>query len=99
MREGAEGDIAEEVSRLREQGVRPPGLATILVGDDPAFASYVRAKQRACEQSGITGLAHELPGRVDSDSLLEVIDALNDDERVDGILCQLPLPVTSPRSR
>ena len=93
--------IAAEVrNRVREQvaarvaaGKRPPGLAVILVGQDPASEVYVRNKRRACEEVGIVSFAHDLPETVSQDDLLALIEDLNRDERVDGILVQLPLPM------
>ncbi len=88
--------LREEIQRCvqarRQAGKRPPGLAVILVGRDPASQVYVNAKRRACEQAGIRSYAHDLPGEVDQDALLELIDRLNGDPAVDGILVQLPLP-------
>lgn len=69
-----------------------PGLATVLVGDDPASHTYVRGKRRDAEQVGISSIHHELPATTPQDELLELIDTLNADEDVDGILVQLPLP-------
>jgi methylenetetrahydrofolate dehydrogenase (NADP+) / methenyltetrahydrofolate cyclohydrolase len=69
-----------------------PGLATILVGDDPASAVYLRSKGRACEATGIASFAHQLPADASAAALFGLIDRLNADDRVDGILVQLPLP-------
>ncbi|HXV71383.1 MAG TPA: bifunctional methylenetetrahydrofolate dehydrogenase/methenyltetrahydrofolate cyclohydrolase FolD [Acidimicrobiia bacterium] len=69
-----------------------PGLATVLVGDDPASHTYVRGKRRDAHQVGIASIHHELPATTPQDELLELIDTLNADEDVDGILVQLPLP-------
>ena len=92
--------IAEEIqrevaakSRARvAQGMRPPGLATILVGDDGASRIYVRNKRRACNAVGIVSFDHDLAADTDQQSRLDLIDDLNANERVDGILVQLPLP-------
>jgi methylenetetrahydrofolate dehydrogenase (NADP+)/methenyltetrahydrofolate cyclohydrolase len=73
-------------------GGRRPGLAVVRVGDDAASAVYVRNKRRACEEVGILSLAYDLPGDTPETQLLALIDALNHDPRVDGILVQLPLP-------
>jgi methylenetetrahydrofolate dehydrogenase (NADP+)/methenyltetrahydrofolate cyclohydrolase len=70
----------------------PPGLATILIGDDPASAVYVASKRKACAEVGIESLHHHLPGDVAREEVLELIDRLNDDDAVSGILCQLPVP-------
>ncbi|HET9472823.1 MAG TPA: bifunctional methylenetetrahydrofolate dehydrogenase/methenyltetrahydrofolate cyclohydrolase FolD [Steroidobacteraceae bacterium] len=71
---------------------RAPGLAVVKVGDDPASAVYVRNKRKACEECGIASFAHDLPATTTRLELLGLIERLNGDERVDGILLQLPLP-------
>jgi methylenetetrahydrofolate dehydrogenase (NADP+) / methenyltetrahydrofolate cyclohydrolase len=71
---------------------RAPGLATVLVGEDPASAVYVRSKNRATAEAGMIGFAHNLPDTISEDELLLLVAALNADARVDGILIQLPLP-------
>jgi methylenetetrahydrofolate dehydrogenase (NADP+)/methenyltetrahydrofolate cyclohydrolase len=84
--------VAREVQELRERdGVRP-GLATVLVGDDPASAIYVRRKREACEQVGIRSLHHEPGAQVGREELAALLRSLNADEHVHGILLQLPLP-------
>jgi len=80
------------VEALVAAGARRPGLAVVKVGDDPASAVYVRNKRRACEEVGILSLAYDLPGDTSELRLLALIDALNHDPKVDGILVQLPLP-------
>lgn len=83
------------VAKIRHrvaEGLRPPSLAVILAGDDPASAIYVRNKREACREAGITSLYHPLPASVQEKQLVELINALNEDETVDGILLQLPLP-------
>jgi methylenetetrahydrofolate dehydrogenase (NADP+)/methenyltetrahydrofolate cyclohydrolase len=80
--------VAEEVAALPS----PPGLATILVGDDPASAIYVRKKHEDSAQVGIESFNHQPPGDVSQEELADLIRSLNDDERVHGILLQLPLP-------
>ena len=84
-------EIKKEVDQLREKGVQP-GLAVILVGEDPASQSYVRAKKRACEETGIYSLLDELPVTISEEELLHKIEQLNEDDSIDGILVQLPLP-------
>ena len=84
-------DISVEVSRLVSAGVTP-GLAVVLVGDDPASLSYVTAKGRACAEVGIRSEDIRLPADVSEDELLEIVRRLNDDAEIDGILVQLPLP-------
>jgi methylenetetrahydrofolate dehydrogenase (NADP+)/methenyltetrahydrofolate cyclohydrolase len=69
-----------------------PGLAVVKIGDDPASQVYVRGKRRACEEVGIVSFAHDLPAATSQDELLRLIDNLNADQSVDGILVQLPLP-------
>jgi methylenetetrahydrofolate dehydrogenase (NADP+)/methenyltetrahydrofolate cyclohydrolase len=80
--------VAREVAELG----RPIGLATVLVGDDPASAIYVRMKRAACEEVGIESIHHEPPATISEDDLLALVADLNADERVTGILVQLPLP-------
>lgn len=85
------GNILEEVNKLKEQGVRP-GLAVIIVGEDPASQIYVRNKERACEECGIYSEKYALPENTTQDELLELIDRLNRDPKISGILCQMPVP-------
>src|SRR5580765_7900129 len=73
-------------------GERRPGLAVVKVGEDPASAVYVRNKRLACEEVGIHSFAYDLPQATTEAQLLSLIDELNHDEQVDGILVQLPLP-------
>jgi methylenetetrahydrofolate dehydrogenase (NADP+)/methenyltetrahydrofolate cyclohydrolase len=87
-----QAEIAGAVSAFHNQhGVRP-GLAAVLVGDDPGSQIYVRNKRRACEKAGIQSWLHELPRETSQDQLLKVIGQLNADPAVHGILVQLPLP-------
>jgi methylenetetrahydrofolate dehydrogenase (NADP+) / methenyltetrahydrofolate cyclohydrolase len=88
VRERVRGEVEELAGRLG----RPPGLATVLVGDDPASAIYVRRKREACEEVGIRSFHHEPEGSIPQDELLGLISELNHEEAVDGILVQLPLP-------
>ncbi|HEY1075552.1 MAG TPA: bifunctional methylenetetrahydrofolate dehydrogenase/methenyltetrahydrofolate cyclohydrolase FolD [Fontimonas sp.] len=81
-----------EIARRTLLGRRAPALATVLVGQDPASAVYVRNKIAACERSGIRSVPHELPTSASRQQLLNLIDALNADPHIDGILVQLPLP-------
>jgi len=81
-------DVGKEVSALGA----PVGLATVLVGDNPASAVYVRSKRQACAEAGIESFHHELPSDTTEDALLALVSELNGDERVTGILVQLPLP-------
>ena len=84
--------VAKDVESLSGDLGRPPGLATVLVGDDPASAIYVRRKREACEEVGIASHHHEPPGDVSQEDLVALIVELNANDEVDGILCQLPLP-------
>jgi methylenetetrahydrofolate dehydrogenase (NADP+)/methenyltetrahydrofolate cyclohydrolase len=84
--------VAREVEELTPTLGRPPGLATVLVGDDPASAIYVRRKREACEEVGIRSFHHEPDGSIAQEALLELVAELNADDAVDGILVQLPLP-------
>ncbi len=80
------------VAAIGAKGHRAPGLAVALVGDDPASAVYVRGKMKACAEIGIQSFAERLGGNTTTDQLLAIIDQWNRDDRVDGILVQLPLP-------
>lgn len=84
--------IAQRVHERHQQGMWPPGLAVILVGDDPASSIYVSHKRKDCEQVGFISIAYDLPVETSQESLLQLIDQLNADQRIDGILVQLPLP-------
>jgi methylenetetrahydrofolate dehydrogenase (NADP+) / methenyltetrahydrofolate cyclohydrolase len=85
-------DVAREVEAFRAAHGGVPGLATVLVGDDPASHVYVGNKIRACEEVGIRSIHHELDGATPQDELLDLIAELNGDDAVDGILVQMPLP-------
>jgi methylenetetrahydrofolate dehydrogenase (NADP+)/methenyltetrahydrofolate cyclohydrolase len=84
--------LAAEIAKLQPQVGRPPGLAVLMVGDNPASAAYVRGKEQACAKVGIASFGKHFPTQTTQAELEEVIDALNRDQRVDGILVQLPLP-------
>jgi methylenetetrahydrofolate dehydrogenase (NADP+)/methenyltetrahydrofolate cyclohydrolase len=84
--------VAAGVAELERRVGRPPGLATVLVGEDPASAVYVRSKNRATAEAGMASFAHNLPDTTSETELLELVGRLNADEQVDGILVQLPLP-------
>jgi methylenetetrahydrofolate dehydrogenase (NADP+)/methenyltetrahydrofolate cyclohydrolase len=84
--------VAELVSEFVAKTGRPPGLATVLVGEDPASAVYVRSKNRATAEAGMASFAHNLPDTISEDELLQLVIDLNADAQVDGILVQLPLP-------
>ena len=84
--------IAQRVVERRQQGLRTPGLAVILVGTDPASQVYVSHKRKDCEEVGFISQAFDLPSDTEQQALTELIDRLNDDPAIDGILLQLPLP-------
>jgi methylenetetrahydrofolate dehydrogenase (NADP+)/methenyltetrahydrofolate cyclohydrolase len=86
------GTVAVEVAQFVAEHGRPPGLATVLIGDDPASAVYVAGKHRACAEVGIRSFNRELPASTTQPEALAVIDELNRDPAVSGILCQLPVP-------
>ncbi len=84
--------LALTIQQQQPQRGRPPGLAVLMVGDNPASAAYVRNKERACERVGIASFGHHFPTDTSQAELTAVIHQLNQDDRVDGILVQLPLP-------
>lgn len=84
-------ELKDEVKQLQERGIFP-GLAVVLVGNNGASQVYVRNKKAACEYVGIKSFSYELPEETSEKELLDLIDTLNQDEKVDGILVQLPLP-------
>ncbi|MCM2679265.1 bifunctional methylenetetrahydrofolate dehydrogenase/methenyltetrahydrofolate cyclohydrolase FolD [Echinimonas agarilytica] len=84
--------VAEKVSKRIENGLRAPGLAVILVGADPASQVYVGNKRKSCEQVGFKSRSYDLSEETSEADLLELIETLNTDDEVDGILVQLPLP-------
>lgn len=83
--------ISERVAALKEKGVQP-ALAVIIVGNDPASRIYVNNKKNACERTGMRSLEFALPEETTTEELLDLIDRLNADKSVNGILCQLPVP-------
>ena len=85
-------ELIDTITELQPLKGRPPGLAVLMVGDNPASAAYVRNKERACAKVGIANAGKHFPIEVTGHELEAVIQALNEDERVDGILVQLPLP-------
>jgi methylenetetrahydrofolate dehydrogenase (NADP+) / methenyltetrahydrofolate cyclohydrolase len=84
--------VRGEVDELSGEIGRPPGLATVLVGDDPASAIYVRRKHEACEEVGIRSFDHKPDASISQGELLDLVTELNENDDVDGILVQLPLP-------
>lgn len=85
-------EVREGSDRLAAQGKRRPGLAVVLVGDDPASHIYVRNKRAACEECGFVSVSHDLPHSATQTELLSLIERLNLDVTIDGILVQVPLP-------
>lgn len=84
-------ELAPRIAALKEKGITP-GLAAVLVGDDPASQTYVRSKERACERLGLNSFVHRLPEETPESELLALVGKLNSDPAVHGILVQLPLP-------
>ncbi|MBI9020044.1 MAG: bifunctional methylenetetrahydrofolate dehydrogenase/methenyltetrahydrofolate cyclohydrolase FolD [Verrucomicrobia bacterium] len=87
-------ELKSRVSELKEKGI-VPGLAVLLVGDDPASRSYVTAKERACEEAGIYSREVKLPATASLNEILDVVQQFNADDQINGILVQLPLPDSS----
>lgn len=90
--EGLRGRVAQAAARFSNQAGRAPGLAVVLVGEDPASSVYVRSKGKACREAGMESIEHRLPETTSQADLIALVQALNADETVDGILVQLPLP-------
>jgi methylenetetrahydrofolate dehydrogenase (NADP+)/methenyltetrahydrofolate cyclohydrolase len=90
--EGLRARIAQEVARLKSEHGLQPGLAVVLVGEDPASQIYVASKEKQTEEVGMRSIAHHLPADVPEAELLKVVKALNDDPAVHGILVQFPVP-------
>ena len=86
------GEVAIEAERLKREKGRAPGLAAVLVGDNPASQTYVRSKRKACAEVGIESFGHELPKTATQEEVESLVTQLNADPKVDGILVQLPLP-------
>jgi len=84
-------EVSNDVIQLQKDGITP-GLAVILVGSDPASATYVKMKSNACKKAGIYSIAHEMPESISQENILEIIDMMNNNPNIDGILVQLPLP-------
>jgi methylenetetrahydrofolate dehydrogenase (NADP+)/methenyltetrahydrofolate cyclohydrolase len=84
--------VGEDVIAFAAEHGRAPGLATVLIGDDPASAVYVASKRKACNEVGIESFHHHLSADVSRDEAIELIDVLNAEDAVSGILCQLPVP-------
>jgi len=85
--------VASEVEKLKQEKNIVPGLAVILVGDDPASHAYVKMKAKACENVGFYSITHNMPDTISQDEIIEIIEMMNSNPHIDGILVQLPLPV------
>jgi 5,10-methylene-tetrahydrofolate dehydrogenase/methenyl tetrahydrofolate cyclohydrolase len=90
--EKVRADVAAEVAKMVEAGLQPPGLATVLVGENPASKIYVSMKQKACAELGIQSFGNILPADISQDELEGLVKNLNADPKINGILVQLPLP-------
>jgi methylenetetrahydrofolate dehydrogenase (NADP+)/methenyltetrahydrofolate cyclohydrolase len=91
--------VAVAAAEFQARTGRAPGLATVLVGEDPASSVYVRSKGKATAEAGMESFAHHLPADTSEEALLDLVVLLNNDDRVDGILVQLPLPAHMDSSR
>ncbi|MEN4052987.1 MULTISPECIES: bifunctional methylenetetrahydrofolate dehydrogenase/methenyltetrahydrofolate cyclohydrolase FolD [Sulfurimonas] len=87
-----EKNVASEVVKLKENTGRTPGLAVILVGQDPASAAYVNMKKKACDRVGFYSVTHEMPEDISQEAIENTITMMNQNPNIDGILVQLPLP-------
>ena len=85
-------EIKKSIAKNINEGINPPGLAVVIVGDNPASAIYVRNKRIACKEAGIKSFNHDLPEDISEKELIELIESLNNNSEVHGILVQLPLP-------
>ncbi|MEO0540455.1 MAG: bifunctional methylenetetrahydrofolate dehydrogenase/methenyltetrahydrofolate cyclohydrolase FolD [Cyanobacteria bacterium P01_A01_bin.105] len=92
LSQSVQASLADKIRRWQPQHGRAPGLAVVMVGDNPASAAYVRNKEKACGRVGIVSYGKHLPTETTATELATLITALNQDDRVDGILIQLPLP-------
>jgi methylenetetrahydrofolate dehydrogenase (NADP+)/methenyltetrahydrofolate cyclohydrolase len=87
-----QNSVASEVEQLKQEKNIVPGLAVILIGDDPASHSYVKMKAKACENVGFYSITHSMPDTISQDEIIATIEMMNGNPRIDGILVQLPLP-------
>jgi methylenetetrahydrofolate dehydrogenase (NADP+)/methenyltetrahydrofolate cyclohydrolase len=85
-------EVTSEVEKLKQKADIVPGLAVILVGDDPASHAYVKMKAKACEKVGFYSITHNMPDTISQDEIIATIEMMNKNPRIDGILVQLPLP-------
>jgi methylenetetrahydrofolate dehydrogenase (NADP+)/methenyltetrahydrofolate cyclohydrolase len=88
----SQAHVAKEVEILKQTRNIVPGLAVILIGDDPASHAYVKMKAKACEKVGFYAITHSMPETISQDEIIDTIKMINDNPRIDGILVQLPLP-------
>ncbi len=86
------GNVASEVERLKSEKNITPGLAVVLVGNNPASQAYVKMKAKACKEVGFYSIVHEMPESITQDEIIATIEMMNNNPRIDGILVQLPLP-------
>jgi len=91
LSEKIKSEVKQDVDKLKKEGITP-GLAVILVGNDPASRTYVRMKKEACEKVGMYSVVHEFPENITEKELLSTIDMINDNPNLHGLLIQLPLP-------
>jgi methylenetetrahydrofolate dehydrogenase (NADP+)/methenyltetrahydrofolate cyclohydrolase len=87
-----QASVASEVEQLKQEKNIVPGLAVILIGDDPASHAYVKMKAKACEKVGFYSITHNMPDTISQDEIIATIEMMNNNPRIDGILVQLPLP-------
>ena len=87
-----QSNIATKVEQLKQEKNIVPGLAVVLVGDDPASHTYVKMKAKACERVGFYSITHNMPDSISQDEIIATIEMMNKNPRIDGILVQLPLP-------
>jgi len=90
--ESIRNEIKADVAKIIDNGERPPHLATVIVGEDPASQTYIKNKEKACKKVGIVNSIYTMPEDVEKNELFETIDFLNNDHAIDGIIVQLPLP-------
>ena len=84
--------VATEVERLKQEKNIVPGLAVVIVGDDPASHAYVTMKEKSCKKVGFYSIVHKMPDTISQDEIIQTIEMMNENPRIDGILVQLPLP-------
>ncbi len=87
-----QASVTTQVEQLKQEKNIVPGLAVILIGDDPASHAYVKMKAKACEKVGFYSITHNMPDTISQDEIIATIEMMNNNPRIDGILVQLPLP-------